>query len=151
MAYVNNNIAEGQNINRPPFFDGLNYNYWKVRMVIYLKSINFELWDIVINGYTSYNTSYKDWSEEEKKLAQLDAKGLNILFCAVNQEQFNRISNCKTSHEAWHNLEVTHEGTNQVKETKINMLVCKYELFKMKPNEPISEMFTRFNEITNPL
>ena len=151
MAYNNNNITEGQSINRPPFFDGLNYNYWKVGMVIYLKSINFELWDVVINDYTSYNTSYRESSEEEKKLAQLDAKGLNILFCAVNQEQFNRISNCKTSHEAWHNLEITHEGTNQVKETKINMLVHKYESFKMKPNEPISEMFTRFNEITNPL
>ena len=85
MAYNNNNITESQSINRPPFFDGLNYNYWKVRMVIYLKSINFELWDIVINDYTIYNTSYKDWSEEEKKLAQLDAKELNILFCAVNQ------------------------------------------------------------------
>ena len=54
-------------------------------------------------------------------------------------------------HEAWHNLEVTHERTNQVKETKINMLVHKYELFKMKPHESISDMFTRFNEITNSL
>ena len=46
-------------------------------------------------------------------------------------------------------MEVTHEGTNQVKETKINMLVHKYELFKMKPNEQIGEMFTRFCDITN--
>ena len=51
MASSNNNMVEGQSINRPPFFDGLNYNYWKCRMVIYLKSINFELWDIVVNGF----------------------------------------------------------------------------------------------------
>ena len=120
-------------------------------MIIYLKSINYELWDIVINGFTENKKSYREWNEDEKKKASLDAKGLNILFCAVNQEQFNRISNCNTSHEAWHTLEVTHEGTNQVKETKINMLIHKYELFKMKPHESIGDMFTRFNEITNSL
>ena len=32
---------------------------------------------------------FKDWNEEEKRLASLDAKALNILFCAINQEQFN--------------------------------------------------------------
>ena len=120
-------------------------------MIIYLKSINFELWDIVINGFTPNERSYKEWSEEDKHLAQLDAKDLNILFCAVNQEQFNKISNCNTVNKAWHNLEVTHEGKNQVKETKINMLVHKYELFKMKPNEPIGEIFTRFCDTTNSL
>ena len=151
MASSRNNIMEGQSINRLPFFDGLNYNYWKCRTIIYLKSINYELWDIVINGFAQNTKSYMDWNEEEKRTAQLDAKGLNILFCAVNQEQFNRISNCNTSHEAWHTLEVTHEGTNQVKETKINMLVHKYELFKMKQDESIGDMFTRFNEITNAL
>ena len=31
------------------------------------------------------------------------------------------------------------------------MLIHKYELFKMKPHESIGDMFTRFNEITNPL
>ena len=151
MAFNNNNAIEGQSINRPPFFDGNNYTYWRCRMIIYLKSTNFKLWDITINGFTKNEKPYKDWNEEDERLATLDAKGLNIIFCAVNHEQFNKISNCTTAQEAWHNLEVTHDGTNQVKETKINMLVHKYELFKMKPNEPIGEMFTRFCDITNSL
>ncbi len=46
---------------------------------------------------------------------------------------------------------MTHEGTNQVKESKINMLVHKYELFKMESNETISCMFTRFTNIVNGL
>ena len=45
----NSNIVEEQIIYRPPFFYGNNYNYWKCRMQIYLKSINLDLWDIVIN------------------------------------------------------------------------------------------------------
>ena len=48
-------------------------------------------------------------------------------------------------------LEVIHEGTNKVKEAKISSLVRKYELFKMNKDEPITEMFTRFTNITNDL
>ncbi|GAV74691.1 UBN2 domain-containing protein, partial [Cephalotus follicularis] len=46
---------------------------------------------------------------------------------------------------------VTYEGTNQVKESKISMLVHEYELFLMHENESISDMFTRFTTIVNSL
>ncbi|GAV68789.1 UBN2 domain-containing protein, partial [Cephalotus follicularis] len=48
-------------------------------------------------------------------------------------------------------LEVTYEGTNQVKQSKISMLVHEYELFLMHDNECISDMFTRFTTIVNSL
>ena len=51
------------------------------------------------------------------------------------------------ANEIWRLLEVTHEGTNQVKESKINKLVHGYELFAMKDNELIVKMFTRFIDI----
>ncbi|GAV75150.1 UBN2 domain-containing protein, partial [Cephalotus follicularis] len=46
-------------------------------------------------------------------------------------------------------LEITYEGTNQVKESKISMLVHEYELFVMHDNECISDMFSRFTTIIN--
>ena len=46
-------------------------------------------------------------------------------------------------------FQVTHEGIDQVKETRIGMLVHSYKLFKMKSDEFISEMFTRFTDIIN--
>ena len=51
----------------------------------------------------------------------------------------------------WNRLEVTYKGTNQVKESKINMLVYKYELFKIEHDESIIEMFTHFTDIINDL
>ena len=48
-------------------------------------------------------------------------------------------------------LEITHEGTNQVKKSKINLLVHNYELFLMKKNRTIVEMITRFIDIVNGL
>ncbi|GAV67443.1 UBN2 domain-containing protein, partial [Cephalotus follicularis] len=46
---------------------------------------------------------------------------------------------------------VTYEGTNQVKEANISMLVHEYEMFTMNDNEDINSMFTRFTNITNAL
>ncbi|GAV74126.1 LOW QUALITY PROTEIN: UBN2 domain-containing protein, partial [Cephalotus follicularis] len=45
---------------------------------------------------------------------------------------------------------VTYEGTNQVKDAKINILVREYEMFSMK-NENISSMLVRFTNIINSL
>ena len=44
-----------------------------------------------------------------------------------------------------------YEGTNQVKESKIGLLMHIYELFSMKDDESIIKMFTRFTNITNEL
>ena len=44
---------------------------------------------------------------------------------------------------------ILYEGTSQLKEMKINILMHQYEIFKMKKNENINEMFTRFTLITN--
>ena len=48
-------------------------------------------------------------------------------------------------------LEITHEVDNQVKYSKVRIFVNDYELFKMKPNESIVEMFTRFTNAVNGL
>ena len=62
-----------------------------------------------------------------------------------------RVSTCSTSKEIWDRLCLTYEGTNEVKETRINTLLSDYELFRMLPNESISDMFTRFTKITTAL
>ncbi|GAV92253.1 UBN2 domain-containing protein [Cephalotus follicularis] len=51
----------------------------------------------------------------------------------------------------WDGLDVTYEGTNQVKDAKINMIVREYEMFSVKENENISSMFVRFTNIINSL
>ena len=65
--------------------------------------------------------------------------------------KFNRISGCISVKEIWDKLEVTYEGTNQEKETRINMLVHKYELFQMEQNKIISSVFIHFTDIISGL
>lgn len=58
---------------------------------------------------------------------------------------------CKSVKKIWDLLEVTHEGTNEVKHSKIDLLMSKYERFEMLPKETIEEMFSRYNDIINEL
>lgn len=51
----------------------------------------------------------------------------------------------------WHCLQTAHEGTNLVKDSKVDMLTTQYENFVMKDGETIFEMNSRFTAITNEL
>ena len=53
--------------------------------------------------------------------------------------------------EIWKLLEVTYEGNDQVKKSKINSFMHDYELFSIKDFESFVEMFSRFIVIVNEL
>ena len=76
---------------------------------------------------------------------------MNILFCSLKRNEFNRVSVCKSAYEIWKTLQVTHEGTSKVKQTKISMLTNQFQLFKMNTNESISDMYSRFQDIVHSL
>ncbi|GAV65415.1 UBN2 domain-containing protein, partial [Cephalotus follicularis] len=80
-----------------------------------------------------------------------NAKTKHVIICAINSSEFNRVSSCISAKEMWDRLEVTYEGTNQIKDAKISMLVHEYELFQMNEDKDIKSMFTRFNKIINAL
>jgi len=40
-------FGEGGSINRPPLFCGLNYQLWKVRMKIFVESLDKGIWDAI--------------------------------------------------------------------------------------------------------
>ncbi|GAV58542.1 UBN2 domain-containing protein, partial [Cephalotus follicularis] len=84
------------------------------------------------------------YSDDDRKKVKLNANAKHVIICALNSNEFNRVSSFATGKEMWDRLEVTYEGTN-------NMLVREYEMFSMKENENISSMFVRFTNIINSL
>ena len=90
-------------------------------------------------------------SDLEKKYFSLNAKAMNALFCALDKNEFNQISTCETAFDIWRILEITHEGTSRVKDSKVNILLHDFELFRMQPNETIGDMYTRFTDVVNNL
>ncbi|KAH9724856.1 hypothetical protein KPL70_007638 [Citrus sinensis] len=130
-------------------------------MIIYLQALDYEIWEIVCDGQFMPSTKNevgedilkpsREWNELEKRKASLNSKAMNVLFCALDKKEFHRVSSCENANEIWHKLEVVYEGTNQVKESKINRYTRQYELFYMEQNESVYSMYTRFTDIVNTL
>ena len=125
-------FAEGAYINRPPIFGGVSYAFWKIRMIIFMESFNMGIWDVVVNGpfvpmqvvkEETVKKPWSDWSESERKKAQYDSLAKNIITSALNMDEFFRVSQCNSAKEMWEVLEVTHEGTNDVKQARKHSLI----------------------------
>ena len=104
MAHpMSTSLAEGQSTNRPPLFTGTNYAYWKARMKIYIKAVDFQLWKVILKGpYISMVKIYgvdvpkpeEDWDEHDMKMGELNAKAMNLLYYALYSNEFNQIFIC---------------------------------------------------------
>ncbi|VFR03096.1 unnamed protein product [Cuscuta campestris] len=92
-----------------------------------------------------------EFDAEDIKKVENYAKATNMLYCAVNPDDYRKISCCSTAKEMWDKLEVTYEGKDQVREAKIDFLTQEYEMFRMKEHEKIDDMFDRFSKIVNDL
>ncbi|XP_070032685.1 uncharacterized protein [Nicotiana tomentosiformis] len=126
-----------------------------------LTAEDYELWTIVNQGPlipTKQNaqnkTVPKDPSEfmaTDFRMMEKNAKAKKIHICEFGPDEYNRIYMCSKAKQIWDVLQTAHEGTNQVKRSRIVLLMRNYELFSTKESEPIQDMMTRFTIITNEL
>ncbi|XP_069154589.1 uncharacterized protein [Solanum lycopersicum] len=158
------NLEEGQSAHRHPRFNGHFYSWWKVRMHDYLMAEDSELWDIILDGLFVPRMEVKDgertitvpkprqkYDDADRKKIEKGFKAKTLLVCGIGPDEYNRVSACESAKEIWDCSLTAHEGTEQVKESKIDMLTSRYENFKMKEGETIHDMFTKFSSITNEL
>ena len=54
----------------------------------------------------------EDWNDNNMTIGKLNAKSMNVLYCALDSTKFNRISTYNTAKKIWNKLEVTHEETS---------------------------------------
>lgn len=97
-------VKDGRSVNKPPILDGTNYYYWKVMMVVFLKSLGIKSWKVVIKGWknpiiTSEDgkTNLKleaDWTDAEDDEALRNSKELNVIFNGVDKNMFRLINIC---------------------------------------------------------
>ncbi|XP_068476793.1 uncharacterized protein [Phaseolus vulgaris] len=66
-------------------------------------------------------------------------------------DELFRVSQCSSAKEMWEVLEVTHEGTDDVKRSRKNSLIQEYELFRMQSEESIADVQKWFTHIVNHL
>jgi len=80
-----------------------------------------------------------------------NVKAKKLLYFGLGPDEYTRIFECESAKDIWDALQVAHGGANQVKQSRIELLMRKYELFEMGDRETIMDMYTRFTHITNEL
>ncbi|KAI5681270.1 hypothetical protein M9H77_02497 [Catharanthus roseus] len=121
MASISNlPYVEGSSTNRPTLFNGTNYTFWKSRIKIYICSINFDIWSIeekrpFVPQKDGRVKKVEEFYEFDSRKMTLNFQAMNILSCALDANDYNRVSGCDFVHEMRKLLEVTHEGTNKEK------------------------------------
>jgi len=160
MAKNKLSFAERASIHRSPMFSRVDYQFWKVRMKIFIESIDRGIWNAIVNGPyipvsdvngISVVKPYDELTAIENKCVHYDCVAKNIITSPLNLDEFFRLSQCSSAKEVWDILEVTYEGTNDVTRARKHTLIQEYELFIMQQGESIADVQKRFTYIVNHL
>ena len=79
-------------------------------MTWYLESLDLEVWKTILFGYIfpikdvdggKIRKTLDEYNEEESRKFQLNSRAIYILVCAMDRNEYNRISQCKTAKKIW--------------------------------------------------
>jgi len=93
----------------------------------------------------------EEFDSEDYKVMEKNGKAKKLLYFGLSPDEYTRIFECESAKDIWDALQVAHEGTNEIKQSRIELLMRKYELFEMGDCETIMDMYTQFTHITNEL
>jgi len=112
---------------------------------------------MIEDGYTSPTIEvdgkkvFKSRSEWDFSYTNLNFKVISCIINELSYNEFHKVMNITCAKEMRNYLEVTHEGTNEIKNSKINMFTQDFESIRLLPNESIDEFLNMFKSITNNL
>jgi hypothetical protein len=133
---------------KPPYFDGTGYNHWKTKIFGYLSAIHKDLWNIIEVG-CEIPEDGEATTPVQAYVLQRNYQALNILHSSVSPEEFDKTEDSLTTKDAWDTLQVNHQGSRKVRESRIKTLEDELSLFSMKKDETVKEMYNRMKKITN--
>ncbi|GJZ54715.1 zf-CCHC domain-containing protein [Tanacetum coccineum] len=156
------NYKGGQSMKRQPLFEANCFTYWKTRFETYVKSMDVDLWHIIVYGDYKPTIKNKDTGKEDispyekfeetyKKMLWKNDEAKVVLYNALTKKEYERICMCKTFKDVWNSLIITHQGNKQVKDKKIDLFVQNYEEFVISDDGNIDCAFARFNTIITSL
>ena len=107
-ADANHLVGERQSTVSPFLFVGDNYAYWKTRVNLFIQASDYQIWRIIANGPLIPTKKVGDqelikeeseWDANDLKSAELNAKAMDTLFCALRASEYNRVSLCENAKE----------------------------------------------------
>ena len=98
-------VEGAASILRPPMFSGVNYQFWKVRMKIFIESIYRGIWNAIVNG------------------PYIPISIMNGVPVEKSYDELTDVENKKVQYD----YVVTDEGTTDVTRARKHALIQKYE------------------------
>ena len=95
-------------------------------MNLFLKSLGVRIAKAITKEFIEPHSDEYTWSEVTAKNYEANAKTQYALTQALNDDDLSRVINCKSVFEVWNDLIITHEGTFQVKRSKVDLLRSQY-------------------------
>jgi len=136
--------------NKPLMLNGDldTFSWRKMKMYNHIMGLDEELWDILVDGVA---VDRKKHIAAQKKLYNKHHKIRGTLVAALPHKEYLKISDKSTAKAMFASLCSNYEGNKKVKEAKATMLVEQYELFRMKEDEDIETMYSRFQTLVSGL
>ncbi|XP_063942761.1 uncharacterized protein LOC135150404 [Daucus carota subsp. sativus] len=125
-----------------------HYFHWKVKMRLHLLSLDPSYINCIEKGPhvpVKINTALiLDGSEAED--VEVPRNPSELL-----KKMRKSVINCPAAKEVWDTIQTLCEGTDQVKENKMQLFVQQYESFHFKSGESLNDLFNRFQKLLDGL
>ena len=138
--------------------DSEEFSWWKTNFYSYIMGLDEELWDVLEEGVGDMVldeegavVDRKKHTPAQKKIYKKHHKIRGSLVLAIPRVEYMKMSDKSTAKAMLASLCANYEGSKKVREAKALMLVHQYELFKMKDDKSIEEMYSRFQTLVSGL
>ncbi|KAI3797496.1 hypothetical protein L1987_32753 [Smallanthus sonchifolius] len=118
-------------------------------MKAYFKFTEHTLWESIVKGPHVPKTANADdvvliddpdlYSEEDKKLIERDNRALGSIILALSTELYLNFEQHETTQGLWNALCLRFEGNATLQESRTDLLLKQYNMFRYMKNETLSE------------
>ncbi|KAJ4719087.1 Retrovirus-related Pol polyprotein from transposon TNT 1-94 [Melia azedarach] len=138
-----------------PILNRSNYDNLSIKMKALLGAQ--DVWEVVEKGYNEprddvaisvLTQAQRDTLKDSRKR---DKKALYVIYQALDDDAFEKISNAISAKQAWDKLQTSYKGAEQVKKVCLQTLRGEFETLYMKEGESIVNYFSRIEAISNQL
>jgi hypothetical protein len=109
---------------------------------MHLYGLHPSLWKIVVVGVTIPAEGEALTIEHEQDLHR-NVQATRVITGSLCAQEFNKVWNIQIAKVIWDTLKEAHEGTEHVRQGKMDLINGELELFFMKDGETIQEMYDR--------